>query len=174
MKATLEPRSSGWLLLVGPRSLNGDLLAAVARLGGRSAVRVLDGGNRFNAYRVARAARGRAEVLERVTIARAFTCYQVLSLLEGSPGGTEPFVILDLLNTFYDESVPPGERKRLLAACIPHLGRLARTAPGLVSVHPPAVPGRTASDLLDLLRGAAAEAFFARAAAPEPEPRRLF
>ena len=37
------------------------------------AVRVLDGGNRFDAYAVARAVRGRPEVLNRITVSRAFT-----------------------------------------------------------------------------------------------------
>src|SRR5512137_642239 len=74
-----------WMLVVGPRSLNTALLTAIARLGEGGPVRVLDGGNRFNAYVVARAARGRPEVLNRITVSRAFTCYQVLSLLESTP-----------------------------------------------------------------------------------------
>ena len=47
-----------WKLVVGPRGLNASMLLAIARMGAGGAVRVLDGGNRFNAYPVARAARG--------------------------------------------------------------------------------------------------------------------
>jgi len=133
MITSIEPKAGSWILLVGPRSLNSTMLTAIARLpapvpqaqvGERCSLRVLDGGNRFNAYTVARAARGRQEVLNRITVSRAFTCYQVLSLLESTPATKAPFVVLDLLNTFYDESVPIGERKRLLRSCIAHLERL--------------------------------------------------
>ncbi len=150
------------------------MLTAIARLGERGSLRVLDGGNRFNAYMVARAARGRPEVLNRITISRAFTCYQVLSLLEATPAIQFPFVVLDLLSTFYDESVQIGERKRLLRVCITHLERLEQAAGGVVSVHPPAVPSQAAVELLGLLQASAVDTFFVQSAAPAPEPMRLF
>lgn len=150
------------------------MLNAIARLGEQCALRVLDGGNRFNAYTVARAARGRAEVLNRITVSRAFTCYQVLSLLESTPAIQVPFVVLDLLSTFYDESVQVGERKRLLRACITHLERLEQAAGGVVSVHPPSVPSQAAVELLSILQASAVNTFFVQPVAPAPEPVRLF
>lgn len=165
--------SAGWILLAGPHSMNSTILTAIARLGERGAVRVLDGGNRFNAYTVARAAHGRPEVLERITVSRAFTCYQVLSLLEGTPAIQFPFVVLDFLSTFYDESVQVGERKRLLRACISHLNRLEQAAGGVVSVHPPTVPSPAARELLDILQFAAMDTYHVQMAAPAPEPMRL-
>jgi hypothetical protein len=200
MITSIEPKAGSWILLVGPRSLNSTMLTAIARLGERCALRVLDGGNRFNAYTVARAARGRKEVLNRITVSRAFTCYQVLSLLESTPSTKAPFVVLDLLNTFYDESVQVGERKRLLRSCLAHLERLvvpsaprgaeaadgglshgdaSRRPPrlvagGVVSVHPPAVPSQAALELLSLLQASAVDTFFPQPAAPAPEPMRLF
>jgi hypothetical protein len=121
----VKPVAGNWILLVGRRSLNSTMLEVIARLAQAGSLRVFDGGNRFNAYLVARAVHGRAEVLNRITISRAFTCYQMLSLLESTPAVPIPFVILDLLSTFYDESVQAWERKRLLRACIKHLERLA-------------------------------------------------
>jgi len=174
MDKAIELKAGGWILLVGPRSLNASMLAAIARLGEEGPLRVLDGGNRFNAYTVARAARGRQDILDRITVARAFTCYQVLSLLEGTPAIQIPFVILDFLSTFYDESVQVGERKRLLRACTIHLERLVGAAGGAVSVHPPAVPSQAAVELLGLLQASAGEAYFIQPAAPVPEPLRLF
>lgn len=174
MITSIEPKVGSWLLLVGPRSINTTMLTAIARLGERGALRVLDGGNRFNAYTVARAARGRPEVLNRITVSRAFTCYQVLSLLESTPAIQMPFVVLDMLSTFYDESVQLGERKRLLRACIIHLKRLERLAGGAVSVHPPAIPSPAAQELWELLRASAADTFIVQPAAPAPEPMRLF
>ncbi len=114
-----------------------------------------------------------AEVLERITVSRAFTCYQVLSLLESTPATSSPFVVLDLLNTFYDESVQAGERKRLLRGCLDHLHRLERAAGGAVSVHPPAVPSQAALDLLGMLQAATPDTYFIQPAAPPPEPLRL-
>jgi hypothetical protein len=166
--------AGSFILLVGPRSLNTSMLTAIARLGEGAPVRVLDGGNRFNAYTLARLARGRPEVLERITVSRAFTCYQVLSLLESTPASLSPFVVLDLLNTFYDESVQVGERKRLLRLCITQLKRLEAAAGGAVSLHPPAVPSQAAVELLGMLQAATAEAYFIQPAAPPPEPLRLF
>lgn len=186
-----------WALVVGPRSLNASMLVAIARLAEGGLVRVLDGGNRFNAYAVARAAGGRPDVLNRITVSRAFTCYQVLSLLEitlavqvdlqpgreGIPGGTAHhgsasllrLVALDLLNTFYDESVRAGERKRLLRACILHLERLAGNGGNAISIHPPAVPSQTAVELLDLLKASeAVEPYYIEPENPPPEPLRLF
>jgi hypothetical protein len=173
-EGSLQTMPTGWILLVGPRSLNTAMLTAVARLGESGSLRVLDGGNRFNAYMVARLARGRAEVLDRIMIARAFTCYQVLSLLESTPATQAPFVVLDLLNTFYDESVQAGERKRLLRACLPHLHRLETAAGGAVSVHPPAVPSQAAIELLCMLQAATADTYFVQPAAPPSAPLRLF
>jgi hypothetical protein len=173
-----------WRLVVGPRSLNATMLVAIARLGSAGPVRVLDGGNRFNAYPVARAVRGQPEVLSRITVSRAFTCYQVLSLLESTPAiqvasgaqGASPFrlVALDLLNTFYDESVRAGERKHLLQACLAQVERLAVNA-GAISVHPPALASQTAVELLEMLQACAAvETYFVEPELPPPEPLRLF
>jgi hypothetical protein len=65
------------------------MLDLAARLALRGELRVLDGGNSFNAYTVARnlgrlvGGGGSAleEALQRIQVARAFTCYQVLTLL---------------------------------------------------------------------------------------------
>jgi hypothetical protein len=163
------------ILLVGPRSLNTTMLNAIARLGEGGPVRVLDGGNRFNAYIVARAVRGMQEVLNRITISRAFTCYQVLAMFENMTSALPiPFVVLDLLNTFYDEAVQIGERKRLLKACTLHMERLARNAGGVLTVHPPRVLSPESVELLEMLQGPNVESHSIQTAAPVPEPMRLF
>ncbi len=138
------------------------------------AVRVLDGGNRFNAYTVARLLGGRPEVLERITVSRAFTCYQVLALLESTPAMPCAFVVLDLLNTFYDESVQAGERKRLLRACLAQLERLGQSSKGVVSVHPPKVPSQAAVEMLTMLQAKSQDTIFIQPEPAAPEPLRLF
>ena len=65
-------------------------------------------------------------MLDRISVSRAFSCYQVLTMLvERLPAGPVPFVMLDLLRTFYDQGVWRGDRKRLLRQCLRHLDRLA-------------------------------------------------
>ena len=184
MITSLEPKVGGWLLLVGPSGgINTRLLMAIARMPepvsqtampAPIGVRVLDGGNRFNAYTVARAARGRRDILDRITVSRAFTCHQLLALLESTAASPAPFVVLDLLRTFYDESVPAGERKRLLRGCLAQLHRLEQAGGGLVSVHPPALASPAAVDLLRMLQAAAQSTYFVQPAPPPPEPLKLF
>lgn len=136
-----EPVTGQYLLAVLPHNAAGLLLRAAARMAWRSPLRVLDCGNRFNAYQVALELRRlQADplepALERIQVARAFTCYQVLTLLETAPALLQPTLVIDLLATFRDESVSLYERRRLLEAAIDHLRRLAQVAPLLVSVTP--------------------------------------
>jgi hypothetical protein len=56
MIKSIKPKAGRWILLVGPRSLNTTMLNALARPGECGSARALDGGNRFNAYSVTRAA----------------------------------------------------------------------------------------------------------------------
>lgn len=159
-----------------PGGMHAPLLSNLYRLAERGPLTVLDGGNRFNAYLVARGARGQAELLERITVSRAFTCYQMLTLLETIPCLPRPILTLDLLNTFYDESVRVYERRRLLEGCIFHLDRLSQPAGGAVTVHPPAVPSPAAIEFVRMLESHAADMYLPQLplALPDATPLRLF
>lgn len=174
LETNIELRTGYWLLVVGPRAICPTLLSLTARLAETGPVCVVDGGNHYNVYPVARAARGQPEVLKRIRVSRAFTCYQMLALLEGLPAGPALFVVLDLLGTFYDENVRAGERKRLLGQCLVHLNRLEKAAGGVVSVHPPRVPSQTARELLEMMQAAARESYHVQMATPAPVTLRLF
>ncbi|HSF83283.1 MAG TPA: hypothetical protein VLA49_18735 [Anaerolineales bacterium] len=170
-----EPISGQFTLAVLPQGASLPLLHMVARLALRGPLRVLDSGNRFNAYTVAQSLRrhtGQVEAaLARIRIARAFTCYQVAALLAETPALPASTLVLDLLATFRDESVPLWERRRLLEACLDHLRRLASQAPLLASVTAQGAAG--ADELLALLEGAAGQVW--RFAPPlPPAPLRLF
>ena len=103
-------------------------------------VRILDAGNRFNPYRVTRAIRRQTpqldQALARISVARAFTCYQVITLLQETPSTPMPHLVFDLLATFYDQAVSYAESYRLLQIAAGHLLRLRRQAPVIVSVQP--------------------------------------
>jgi hypothetical protein len=192
-----EITNGSWRLVVGPRTYLPSLLRLTARLAESGPVRVVDGGNVYNVYPVARAVRGQPEVLERIRLSRAFSCYQMLAMLEnlwfepartgpahGPPvfGGIGKFVILDFLRSFYDESVQTGERKRLLRQCLGHLERLVTpgedgstvSAGGLVSVHPPRAPSPAARELLDMMTHATRDIQRIETPAPPPVAMRLF
>lgn len=128
-------------LVLGPQAERVTMLALTAVLALQQPVCILDGGNSFDAYHVARQLRRHTPDLEaalqRITVARAFTCYQVVSLLTATPASNAPYLVLDLLATFYDESVPTAESYRLLHLVIEQLHRLRQVAPVIVSLRPP-------------------------------------
>ena len=138
-------------LAVVPRRAIQPLLGLAARLALRAPLRVLDGGNCFNAYVVAQILRpalpqARQQMqemeaaLERIRVARAFTCYQMVTLLDETPATPVATLVLDLLATFRDETVPLAERQRLLEHCLERLKNLAAAAPLIVSVSPDGGP----------------------------------
>lgn len=158
LNALAKPDISHLLLVVAPHAAAPLIWELAARLAIRDAVRVLDGGNRFNIYPVAKALRRLTAdleaVLERITLSRAFTCYQMLALLQETPASACPTLLLDFLATFYDENVDLPESRRLLAACLPHLKRLSTCAPLIISVKPPPPIAAERQALIDQLQQA--------------------
>jgi len=163
-------------LVIGPHAAQAQMLDLAARLAAAGPVRVLDCGNQFNVYPVARAVRrqtaGLSEALGRIRLARAFTCYQVLALLEETPAESTPTLVFDLLATFYDEDVKLPESQRLLRICLSGLRRLAQAAPVIVAARPPKpVVYAERVILLESLRAAASTVWeTVDAAAPSAEP----
>lgn len=140
----LPGRPDGMTALYGPDCV-ALALALTAQIGVRHAVWVIDGGNRFDALWVADylARRGVAPepALARIRVSRAFTCHQmaerVLALPDASSAAGAPLVMLNLLDTFYDENVPLDEARRLLNRLWPVLRRRSRAAPVVITLRPP-------------------------------------
>jgi hypothetical protein len=158
-------------LVIGPHSAQLQMLELAARLAEHTPLRVLDGGNRFNVYLVAQAVRRHTSqlrpALERIRVARAFTCHQVLALLADTPAlPGQATLVLDLLSTFYDESVRLPEALRLLEGALGHLRRLSAAAPVVVSARPPLAAQCDRLPLLGHLQAAAAQTAFW----PEEQP----
>jgi len=158
-----------------PRSAMRLLLGLAARQALESDVRVLDCGNCFNVYTVTQEIHQHTlyttAALRRISVARAFTCYQVTTLLESTPQDATPTLALDLLATFHDESVALGERRRLLDRNVAALRRLSRQGSVMVSIHPKAsyAPGDpSAGDLSEVLEEAADQVWHFEAQAPAP------
>jgi hypothetical protein len=79
---------------------------------------------------------------KRIFIRRAFTCYQMVALLEDTPALKQPYILLDLLATFYDDHVSSQETRRLLETCLQQVARLHQFAPMVITLAPPLVSER--------------------------------
>jgi hypothetical protein len=174
LQALLQPRLS---LFWGADTPTRALLACLTVLAveGHN-VQVFDGGNRFDGYFIARLARRLSDdphaVLERIRLSRAFTCFQLAQLIESAPaipaqagqseGAQSVLFVLDLLSTFYDESVPLRDVERLLTTTVTHLKRLASTGPVIVGAREPRVLVKERWTLLDQMQIAADSAWLLR------------
>lgn len=146
------PKPGGYLLTTRTPFL----LPLIATCAGLGEVFVLDGGNSFNAYHVARAIRFQTVHLyawqAHIHIARAFTCHEMTTLLAQTPATHAPVFILDLLATFYDEAVNETESLRLLRRCLHQVRRLQKRGP--VFIHHPPSPRAERPALVTCLRRA--------------------
>ncbi len=125
-------------LLVGPRPrLRQALSQVLVSLSPTVPVCILDGGNSITPYTVSRELRRITldveQRMDNIRIARAFTCYQVVSLLSSAPTGGAAIFALEPAAAFYDESVQLRERKLLFRQCLDLLERLNQTAPVAVT-----------------------------------------
>ncbi|MGH2620413.1 MAG: hypothetical protein ACRDHG_07555 [Anaerolineales bacterium] len=157
LEAVHRPRLS---LFWGTRAPTQTLLIMFTLLAAQGETpRLFDGGNRFDGYFVARLARRLTPqprvVLSRMRLSRAFTCFQLAELIDNTPTDSSPLFVLDLLNTFYDESVPPRDVERLLARAIAQLKRLAAVGPVIVGAGEPQSLVKERWGLLDQLQAAA-------------------
>ncbi len=149
------------LLLITPDSLTRVLFEMVARLAQHGPLYVLDGGNTFQGYPLARALRRQtadiAGVMQQVLLSRAFTCYQMAALLGEEPLAPYPVLVLDFLATFYDQNIRIAERRRLLQTCLQQLKRLSQNAPVAVWVRQRQVIPQEALGFLEIVQSAAGQ-----------------
>jgi hypothetical protein len=141
MELITLPHTPSLQLLIAPLNLQREAsLNFIAELAQTGPVRVLDGGNRFDVLTLNRELRRRElalyTALDRVRVARAFTCYQIATMLEEPAPGGIPTLVLNLLTTFQDENASLSERLRLLEICLHHLRKNAQHSPVLVVLHP--------------------------------------
>ncbi len=138
------PRQGKISLVVASRGVLQALMEMLATLALRGQVLVVDGGNCFDAYALARALRRHTPeiqtMLEQVWLSRAFTCYQMVAMLAELPVNGTPVIVLDMLATFLDENVNLNKRQRLLDNSLNLLRRISAGAPVAIwaRANPPA------------------------------------
>lgn len=136
-----NPLPNQLIVVFGPHGGASAMLDLAAQLSLRTPLYVLDCGNRSNMYRVANTLRfltnDPVAMLKNIRLSRAFTCYQVVALLEKIPPGSDlPVLVLDLLSTFMDESVRVQEAELLFGNALQCLKRISSSAPVVVSARP--------------------------------------
>jgi hypothetical protein len=144
----LPTLKTGKLIVVyAPDAARTESMMLIAELGLRGNVTIMDGGNRYRPYQVATFLRRKtidiSTAANRLFSRRAFTCYEINSLLCSTPSRNQPCVILDLLNTFYDDHVSIHEADRLLKSCLGQIQRLVISGPVVVTLAPPLTEDRS-------------------------------
>ena len=152
------PLPSRRFLAIGTHALSDKMLELIAKLSLAQRVTVLDCGNRSNMYSVAKLIRpytaDPVRVMCNIRLSRAFTCYQVLAMLQAVAANPpkEPLVVLDLLATFLDEDVELKDAQRLLDHSLGLLTQLSNSAPVVISVRPIPLIAHQRVVLLELLK----------------------
>lgn len=169
------PKAGKISLVIAPKAVVESLMTMLSTLALRGRVLVIDGGNRFDGYALARALRRRTHqvqpALKRVLLSRAFTCYQMTAMLADLPIDGTPVVILDMLSTFLDENVNLPRRRRLLDTSLNLLRRISKGAPVAVWARSCANAGDEDRQLLIPLLEAAHDVWELQA--PEPPTHQL-
>jgi hypothetical protein len=96
------------------------------------------------------------EIMDRIVVSRAETCYQMYDVLAALDSNAVPIVITDMLEAFYEEDLTPQEVTLLLQKCIRHIHRLSANAPVLIS----ASGDLSRSNLLELVEQNSDERFY--------------
>jgi hypothetical protein len=192
MKTDIKPKTGKWLLVMGSRAVVPTLLKTIIRLAEaepsadnaretaygdpiphRQCVRVVDGGFLYDARQVNYMLHGRKDLQKRIQVNTAEDCYELLSILERMPKEPTPIVVLDLLSMFFDPFIWGETRMEMLAQCLNHLDRLAKSTGVLVSIHPPNVITQTDKELLDMVTEAAKDTYHVNMATPAPVSVRM-
>lgn len=174
------------LAVMAPHAAQQGMLAAAAQLALSGPVCVLDGGNCFDAYFVARSVRRYTERMEemisRISLARAFTCYQMEALLASAAARARETptetpcsatLVLDFLATFFDENVPLAGRRRLLQQCIRYFRAISERAVLAISIRPPSAALPDQVELVENLL-TAADTVWQLETPPPVQVQRLF
>jgi len=162
---------------VAPRANPEQALDLIAFYALRGPVGVMDSGEGFDVKQIMRLLRRRTkqvtEALSRIHASRISTPYQLIRILEETPASAIPYIAIDFLATFYDESVPIAEGYHLLGIVIGHLHRLRKYAPFVVCIHPSRVHQPERDRLAEVLLEIADQVFTPETPRPDPPTRLL-
>jgi hypothetical protein len=145
-------------LAIGSHALSERMLQLISALALQQSVTVLDCGNCSNMYAVAKQIRPYTNdpvaVMNKIRLSRAFTCYQVLAMLQSCAYQDlhHPIVVLDLLATFLDDDVEIKDSQRLLSHSLAILEKMSHFSPVLISTRQIPAIAEHRKPLLDQLK----------------------
>jgi hypothetical protein len=153
--ATQAHEGAIYLLLGEPRSLFQATQELIDRCALRGPLRVVVGGNRISFDHLPLILGDQAadfyEIVDRILVSRAETCFQMFDVLRALEPDSRPLVITDMLNSFYEEDIPMSEVSPLLKDCIARIKEISQYGPVLISAS-----GDTQrAQLMQMLEGAA-------------------
>lgn len=160
------------LLVNLPQDAANDLILQHAM---KSPVWILDAGNCFNPYQIVRQIRRETPqvkaVLERIQVARTFTCFQVVSLLEQTQINSGSIFMLWLLTTFADEMIKINDRMRLLKQVDAQIKRLRQFVPLTITLNTTRFAGDPVMDWVSRLQVRADQILLPERVVDESLPR---
>ncbi len=156
------------------RVLSTSMHEFIARFARSGPVYVVVGANRISFDQLPRSLGediGRAyEIMDRIWVSRAETCYQAKDVLSALDTKGAPLVILDLLESFYEEDLSISEVTMTLRLCIRRIHQLSDQSPVVIS----ASPNSQRPSLMRLLEEASDQRFYfepLESENPIPPPR---
>jgi hypothetical protein len=111
MEPNMELTQGNWLLVLGSRKILPTLLKMIGRLMESGPVRLVDAGLLYDPFQMGLAAGANPRVLKQIKVSHAYSCRQLLDILDGMAAGSGPFIILNILNMFFDPFLWVDERK---------------------------------------------------------------
>ncbi len=130
----------GFFLLETREKKQTDMFLLASALAMKMGALIIDCGNFFNAYTVINTIRLESldlSILNKLWIARAFNCHQMVSLVLKIPQDGTPCLVIDALDLFEDENIPVSHRNYLLKKLLYQLNQVRRQAPVFVSLTAP-------------------------------------
>jgi hypothetical protein len=126
----------GLILVLTAAKAHAETTELIAALTLRSPLFIVAANDWLPAYDLTRILRNGTPDIQHVTArlrtARASTCYRLLDILENLPSAGEPVLVLDFLETFYDQDVPLRVRFHKVRECCRQIERLALYRPVVV------------------------------------------
>ena len=153
----------------------GDLIAMTAL---RGPLTIIAGNEWLPTYQVPKMLRRYTtavkETLDQVHLARAFTCYQMMDILENTSPIREPLLVINFLYTFYDQNIGLDVRMRILEQCIQVLKTLPISRPVAMLIQRMPKKHKEYEEFYPLLESMAHEIVNVEAQADVAPPIRLF
>lgn len=139
----LAPRRQ--VLVAGSGASGLGLYVAARRVCEHLPVRIVCGDNRFDPYVISRFAKAQglrpADALNAILIARAFTAFQLVELVQRLDGASNDFVIVTgICFAFFDEDLSDNEAARLFYRTFWKLQRLAQSGVSVLLIESNALP----------------------------------